>query len=111
MNLQSDNEKLEVSEENMLWIKDCSQILNTSPAVFLNALLNFIKSENGLISKNLQSWIEENKETKKTLSETLQKLEETRVLVEETTRATKLYIHQIFQETQKTQNPNTERKS
>lgn len=95
------NLTIEISHENSLWLQECCQTLQSSPTPLLNSLLNFFKSEHGLLPPNLPAWMEKNRETKKNLAETLKKVEETRVLVEETTRATRLYLQQAHQETPK----------
>lgn len=101
METQEKNLTVEISQENSLWIQECCAALQSSPTPFLNSLLNLLKAEHGLIAQNLPAWMEKNRETKKNLAETLQKVEETRLLVEETTRATRLYLQQAHKEIQK----------
>jgi len=92
-----DGLKIKISSENELWIQDCCQTLQTTPPAFLNSLLNYIKSENGLVEQNLPSWIKKSKESRDALASLLERIEATRVLAEETTRATRLYILQASQ--------------
>ena len=86
---------MKLSTENIVWIHHCAKTYNSEPAAFLNALLNYIKSSLGADPQNLQEWFQNNEILKKNLAEQLQKTEETRIVVEETTRAAKLYLSQI----------------
>jgi len=84
-----------ISSENMLWISDCCLALDVKPEAFINTILTLFKSESGILDQPLSQWINQTHKNKENLEIALRDLEDVRILIEETTRATRLYINQI----------------
>ena len=86
---------MKLTQENNYWIEHCANLCQSTPEAFLNGLINSLKSQLGPSPENLKDWLEKNEKLKESLTYNLEKLESTRILVEEISRAAKLYLTQV----------------
>jgi hypothetical protein len=86
---------MNLTPENQIWLQNCSKSLQTNPETLLNGLLNTLKSTLGPTPQNLHEWFQKNEELKKNIAQELKNLEETRIIVEEASRAAILYLTQL----------------
>jgi len=95
-----------LSSENKLWMEKSAKSLGVRPEALLNALLRQLRTELGLIEEptTLEDWVKRSLRVEENLIINLEESKKTLRLVQETLKATQLYLNQI-QGTQTKINP------
>jgi hypothetical protein len=86
-----------VSTENKIWIEESSRQLSVRPEALLNALLKQLRTELGLIEepKTLEDWMRRSLNVEEKLIISLEESKKTLRVLQETLKATQLYLNQI----------------
>ena len=91
--------KMEVLEINALWLKQAGARMEVPPEALLNGILNYLRTRDGDgPGESLEGWLEAAGTTHLIAEDILANLRETRVLVDEAARGTRLYIYRIESE-------------
>ena len=91
--------KMELLEINALWLKQVGARMEVPPEGLLNGILNYLRTRDGEGSgESLEGWLEAAGTTHLLAEDILAPLRETRVLVDEAARGTRLYIYRIESE-------------
>lgn len=92
--------KLEIIEINALWLKQAGDRMTIRPEALLNGILHHLRTRDGEGSGESDSgkWLEAAGSTHLMTEDILANLRQTRVIVEEAARGTRLYISRIESE-------------
>lgn len=87
---------MNLSSENIVWLELAGKETDTSPEVFLNALIRSVREELGRPDGTpLVEWLKRGETTESKIAETLAAWKESRVIVEEASRTARLYIQRM----------------
>ncbi len=88
--------KMELLEINSLWLKQAGARMKIPSEALLNGILNHLRTRDGDgPGESLEEWLEAAGKTYLMAEELLGNLRETRAIVEEAARGTRLYISRI----------------
>lgn len=86
-----------VSTENSMWLEESAKRLGVRSESLLNALLRQLRTELGMIENpsTLEDWVRRCVKVEENLLINLKESRKTLMVVEETLKATQLYLNQI----------------
>ena len=88
--------KMELLAINGLWLKQAGARMEVPPEALLNGILNYLRTRDGDgPGESLEEWLQAAGATHLLAEDILTPLRETRVIVEEAARGTRLYISRI----------------
>lgn len=92
---------MKLTETNKAWMTQAGKDLNCAPEDLLNAIIRNIRERIEKNSKKVEDWVEVACSAQTESTEELKAWRQTRTLIEETTRATRLYLERIEAEKKK----------
>ena len=88
--------KMELLEINALWLKQAGVRMKTTPEALLNGIIHHLRTYDGDGPReSLEDWLNSAGATHLMAEELLTEIRDTRLIVDEAARATRLYISRI----------------
>jgi hypothetical protein len=86
-----------LTNENKIWVESAAQRLQIRPESLVNGVLRQLRTELGSLEdgKSLESWLKKSESLHENLESISEQARETLRVVEETIKATQLYLNQI----------------